>query len=628
MGPCAGAAFRTVAWKRPGARLEHGIPRHGRVTGACRRRPWTPARTEPRRRTEDSFPRDDRRPPAVRTLGTTTSARDVAFRSGSSCLSGNLGYPRRVFRRRAFVIVTYLVGCAAVEPPVPTLASQGPPPAPRVSPAERPVVVVTDDATCALAQSGDLRCWGALGDGWPASARPVTADLGRPLVRLAAGIADVCGISPDGELVCAATASFGFSTRPEFIPAERVPVPLPAPAVDLAMGMGFVCALLEDGRVACTGFLPSPAGETCEDAGDTLPCTRGFRIVDGVSGTTRLRAGASHACALAADGALRCWGGNDRRELGEHSLPRDGATVRVLGFDRVADVAAGTSFTCALASSGEVSCWGDPRDESRDDVEAEAHARIRTSVPDLRDADTLLALPTAICGAFGAELRCVAPPSPPPATLPPAPPGGRRPRIRIGASAPPLPLSGTYTDTVSLAASRGHLCVVRGDGSVACAGSNATGALGDPWVTDTTELTQVLLPGFVPVADEVRFAGPLDDLDTVTGDATVEYAFDPLSLRDLWPTVFEPDPRSIPSLLRASLAQRGDAIRECLAGESAVGRFSFGMNLHADSNRATSAIITRGTLPQETAACVSRALTSLPWPRLNVDIALHMILVP
>ncbi|PNW86742.1 hypothetical protein CHLRE_02g095125v5 [Chlamydomonas reinhardtii] len=79
--------------------------------------------------------------------------------------------------------------------------------------------------------------------------------------------------------------------------------------------------------------------------------------------------GTDHQCALLASGCVKCWGRNDRYQLGYPLVPpeglgADGAAlaaapcVDVGANVTVTQVEAGHKFTCVLLSIGEVRCWG------------------------------------------------------------------------------------------------------------------------------------------------------------------------------------------------------------------------------------------------------------------------------
>jgi alpha-tubulin suppressor-like RCC1 family protein len=91
-----------------------------------------------------------------------------------------------------------------------------------------------------------------------------------------------------------------------------------------------------------------------------LPATRldGSSILQLTSGPMAL-----HACALSA-GSLTCWGANPLGELGDGtSVDRGAPTLAVdrsmtplLGSE--GSIALGKAHTCAIAASGALYCWG------------------------------------------------------------------------------------------------------------------------------------------------------------------------------------------------------------------------------------------------------------------------------
>jgi serine/threonine protein kinase/alpha-tubulin suppressor-like RCC1 family protein len=70
-------------------------------------------------------------------------------------------------------------------------------------------------------------------------------------------------------------------------------------------------------------------------------------------------AGGTHTCALNAQGAVTCWGGDDRGQLGIGSTAREAAPTRIGGDVTYSQVAAGIAHTCAVAKTGAAYCWGD-----------------------------------------------------------------------------------------------------------------------------------------------------------------------------------------------------------------------------------------------------------------------------
>lgn len=72
-----------------------------------------------------------------------------------------------------------------------------------------------------------------------------------------------------------------------------------------------------------------------------------------------LAVGDRHACALLADGMVRCWGDNGSGQLGDGTIAPRTIPVAVSGLVGVRQIAAAGGSTCALLADGTVSCWGD-----------------------------------------------------------------------------------------------------------------------------------------------------------------------------------------------------------------------------------------------------------------------------
>ena len=86
-----------------------------------------------------------------------------------------------------------------------------------------------------------------------------------------------------------------------------VDMKMPVPFVRLSLGTGFGCGLTSAGDVWCWG------NDDYGQIGDGvayMPSTRSATRVPGIPRITTVAAGWTHVCALAANGAACCWGGN------------------------------------------------------------------------------------------------------------------------------------------------------------------------------------------------------------------------------------------------------------------------------------------------------------------------------
>jgi alpha-tubulin suppressor-like RCC1 family protein len=135
-------------------------------------------------------------------------------------------------------------------------------------------------------------------------------------------------------------------------PAEPTPEPLPA-IRSIAAGQGFTLALTDAGAVKCWGL-----GYACD--GSTVNKTAPVDKPELTAGVAAVTAGGGHACALMDSGGVKCWGANGSGQLGDGTRDNRSAPVDVAGLTSgVVAVSAGGSHACALTAEGGVKCWGD-----------------------------------------------------------------------------------------------------------------------------------------------------------------------------------------------------------------------------------------------------------------------------
>jgi alpha-tubulin suppressor-like RCC1 family protein len=146
--------------------------------------------------------------------------------------------------------------------------------------------------------------------------------------------------------------------------------PLPGPVQSLALGTTFTCALLTEGDVKCWGSDEHGIlgrGAPREDIAD--PSLIGPIAFGTSRRVVQLSAGWHHACVLFEEGHARCWGSNERGQLGIDSTDDYGddpkETLDVLPdlpLEHIVAISAGVSNTCAIVAAagnaGTVHCWG------------------------------------------------------------------------------------------------------------------------------------------------------------------------------------------------------------------------------------------------------------------------------
>ena len=84
--------------------------------------------------------------------------------------------------------------------------------------------------------------------------------------------------------------------------------------------------------------------------------------VPGISGAIRIAVGYGRTCVVLGDRTVRCWGNNDRRELGDGTALDRASPVRVLGLEGVREITLGETHACALREDGTEHCWGSGAD--------------------------------------------------------------------------------------------------------------------------------------------------------------------------------------------------------------------------------------------------------------------------
>lgn len=245
-------------------------------------------------------------------------------------------------------------------------------------------VVAGSAHTCALLDTGRVRCWGRSDFGQlgyastasvgasnhPASVGDV--DVGGRVIQLVAGDHHTCALLETGSVRCWGVGSVGQlgygnidNIGDTETPASAGNVDVGGRVIQLAAGYAHTCALLETGSVRCWGYGAQGRlgyGNT-DDIGDTeTPASAGDVDVGGA--VAELAAGGGHTCAILSDGRLRCWGYGSYGQLGTGSSAHIGdgetpASVSPVPFNGpVVQVVAGEYHTCARLRGGTVRCWG------------------------------------------------------------------------------------------------------------------------------------------------------------------------------------------------------------------------------------------------------------------------------
>lgn len=216
--------------------------------------------------------------------------------------------------------------------------------------------------TCAISAVDGAWCWGEnvagqLGDDSDETRlQPVAVvSLGSGVVDLATGYNHSCAVRSNGTVWCwGANATGQLGDASQLL--RRVPVQVSGltAAVQVSGGLLHTCARRDNGQAVCWG------GNGAGALGDGSFATRLTpTMVLGVTQVVDISAGSDYTCALRSGGRLWCWGSNDSGALGDGSrgvalqpvpVPATGPSIQ--------EVAPGGAHTCVRPAEGSVRCWG------------------------------------------------------------------------------------------------------------------------------------------------------------------------------------------------------------------------------------------------------------------------------
>jgi alpha-tubulin suppressor-like RCC1 family protein len=157
---------------------------------------------------------------------------------------------------------------------------------------------------------------------------------------------------------------------------SNTPVDVPDLANDvrqLASGGEHTCAIRANGDVICWG------SDSYGELGDgTIAAFKGTVAVDNLAGNAKeVTTGISHSCALLTNGSVRCWGANTYGQLGTGGTTNATRPVTVAGLPRPAiSVTAGGYHTCARLDDQSIRCWG-----KNDKGQLGNNSRVNSSTP-------------------------------------------------------------------------------------------------------------------------------------------------------------------------------------------------------------------------------------------------------
>lgn len=236
--------------------------------------------------------------------------------------------------------------------------------------------------TCALKADGTVWCWGVntageLGNGTTVaqSTLPVQVHLSGAAVAVTAGTAQACAVLVGGHVQCwggnalgqlgdgsytsrSSPVTVSFQTR--FFGLQPL-----SNVIDISAGDRHTCALIVNGTLFCWGANDSGqlGANSAAASSDVAVEVVTDVSLDALTGVVAASAGPTHTCALLVTGAVKCWGADDKGQLGigtTSAVPHRMADVVVAGLANAIEVVTGFGYTCAVEAVGWINrCWGD-----------------------------------------------------------------------------------------------------------------------------------------------------------------------------------------------------------------------------------------------------------------------------
>jgi alpha-tubulin suppressor-like RCC1 family protein len=300
------------------------------------------------------------------------------------------------------------------------------------------------------------------------STTTTTVPTAPQVVEIAAGVTHSCAVVSTGNVKCWGFNQYGqlgdSSTTTRLSPVDVAG--LPTTAVDVAAGDYHTCALANNGAVRCWGF--NQYGQLGDRTTNSSAQPTQVAAVD--TGAVSVTMGASHTCSLDSAGGISCWGRNLNGQLGDGTTIDRTFPVNVSGLTfGVKAVAAGDFHTCALTLSGAVKCWG---------LNGNGQLGNGTNVDSI-DPVGVIGLSSGVIAIAAGEAHTCA------LTAAGA--------VKCWGSAlygqlgngstvdrrSPVDVTSLGSGVVSIAAGEVHTCVVLAGGGVSCWGANRFGQLGN-----------------------------------------------------------------------------------------------------------------------------------------------------
>jgi|GEM_PF-1725193 len=315
--------------------------------------------------------------------------------------------------------------------------------------------------TCARTANGSVACWGIsvakkTPAGWSAAYQqtPQTVSALKAAASVAPGQGNRCALLPGGTVKC-----WGSYFADKAIDYSKL-----TGAIAVDVGQAFGCALMKDATMRCWGnnFYGQLGLGHRDNTGKWYPVQQ----VSGLKGVKSISSFSRHTCALRNDGSVWCWGDNYAGQIGHGQTGiyvKSPAKVKNVAGATVMSV--GQHHSCAVVKSGAVKCWGYGQVGQ---VAPSCGVKCNTAqlVPNVTGATALALGASHSCALLsGGRVRCWG--------------WDQEGQMGDGPVAHGGVLLKSLMDVIQIAAGQQHTCALRKTGDVWCWGRNGYGEIGD-----------------------------------------------------------------------------------------------------------------------------------------------------
>jgi alpha-tubulin suppressor-like RCC1 family protein len=231
--------------------------------------------------------------------------------------------------------------------------------------------------SCATLSDGNLKCWGdnfygQLGQGLGVATIGAEAEDLSNLSNVNLGAGQQAGsvVASQGAFTCVNLKNSSVKCFGKTVAFEDTSSPFYG-----VLGACWARTTYNSAAVACGSSPSTPRsgaiGYYSTDMGDALPI-----VALGSIGVAQLVTGNHFSCVLMADHSVKCWGANERGQLGIGNTSHIGLNPSEMGTGLAASlvtaadgvypvsVAAGAEHACATLSNNKLKCWGSSTDNA------------------------------------------------------------------------------------------------------------------------------------------------------------------------------------------------------------------------------------------------------------------------